>query len=433
MSFISYAQNFEDVMLWRALKHVENGFYIDIGAQDPLVDSVSLAFYEHGWRGVHVEPTSQYARKLRAARPDETVMQVAIGNGADTLTFFEFNDTGLSTGDPVIAQRHKQNGFACNQTVVSMMSMDTLLDKFGEHPIHWLKLDVEGLEKCVLDSWQLAPARPWILVIESMLPSTQIARHVEWENLVLLKGYDFAYFDGLNRFYVLKEQANLKQAFDCGPNIFDGFTLSGLASHPFYAAVAAKTHHAEAQAKVANERTARAEAQVKVANERTAHAEAQAQQASERATHAEAQAQQASDRAASAEAQAQQAKAALFAMHRSSSWRLTAPLRIIGRQMKILYQLPKTANSKTKEKIKLLLAHVKLYINRRPTLRRVALNVLVRFPSLARRIRRVTIAASPAQRPLPPVATKLGNLTPRARHIYGDLTAAIENHSKESS
>ena len=32
MSFISYAQNFEDVMLWRALKHISEGFYIDIGA-----------------------------------------------------------------------------------------------------------------------------------------------------------------------------------------------------------------------------------------------------------------------------------------------------------------------------------------------------------------------------------------------------------------
>jgi len=30
---------------------VEKGFYVDIGAQDPLVDSVSLAFlWEHGWR-----------------------------------------------------------------------------------------------------------------------------------------------------------------------------------------------------------------------------------------------------------------------------------------------------------------------------------------------------------------------------------------------
>lgn len=32
MTFVSYAQNFEDVMLYRALKHVEKGFYIDVGA-----------------------------------------------------------------------------------------------------------------------------------------------------------------------------------------------------------------------------------------------------------------------------------------------------------------------------------------------------------------------------------------------------------------
>jgi hypothetical protein len=32
MTFISYAQNYEDVMLWRALKDVSNGFWIDDGA-----------------------------------------------------------------------------------------------------------------------------------------------------------------------------------------------------------------------------------------------------------------------------------------------------------------------------------------------------------------------------------------------------------------
>ncbi len=36
--FISHAQNFEDVILWRALKHVQNGFYIDVGAQDPVIE-----------------------------------------------------------------------------------------------------------------------------------------------------------------------------------------------------------------------------------------------------------------------------------------------------------------------------------------------------------------------------------------------------------
>lgn len=103
-AFISYAQNFEDVMLWRALKHVERGLYIDLGAQDPVVDSVSLAFHERGWKGIHVEPTSHYAQLLRDQRRGDTVIEAAISNVGDMITFFEIPDTGISTADPQIAQ-----------------------------------------------------------------------------------------------------------------------------------------------------------------------------------------------------------------------------------------------------------------------------------------------------------------------------------------
>lgn len=54
MSITSYAQNFEVVTLWRALSHVEHGLYITIGAQDSIINSVSLSFHEHGWNGVRV-------------------------------------------------------------------------------------------------------------------------------------------------------------------------------------------------------------------------------------------------------------------------------------------------------------------------------------------------------------------------------------------
>ncbi|RQU92579.1 FkbM family methyltransferase, partial [Burkholderia cenocepacia] len=48
MTLISFAQNQEDVMLWRALGHVHNGFYIDVGAADPVDLSVTKLFYDHG-------------------------------------------------------------------------------------------------------------------------------------------------------------------------------------------------------------------------------------------------------------------------------------------------------------------------------------------------------------------------------------------------
>jgi len=49
VTFISYAQNHEDVLLYRALKGVGKGFYIDVGANDPEEDSVTKAFYDRGW------------------------------------------------------------------------------------------------------------------------------------------------------------------------------------------------------------------------------------------------------------------------------------------------------------------------------------------------------------------------------------------------
>jgi FkbM family methyltransferase len=230
---ISYAQNFEDVMLWRALRHVEHGFYIDIGAQDPVVDSVSLAFYEHGWRGVHVEPTPAYAQALRDARPDETVVQAAVGDESALIPFFEIPGTGLSTGDVGFADKHRAAGYAGKRIDVPCIQLSSLLDKYQDRDIHWMKIDVEGMEASVLRSWLPSTVRPWVLVLESTLPLSQELSHGHWEPLVFGLGYQFAYFDGLNRFYVSELRRDLLPHFDFPPNVFDCFSLSGTSSNTF--------------------------------------------------------------------------------------------------------------------------------------------------------------------------------------------------------
>lgn len=231
MSFISYAQNFEDVMLWRALGHVQDGRYLDIGAQDPMEFSVSLAFYEHGWRGTHVEPNIHYAKKLREARPDEPVLELALGEASGIVEFFDIKDTGLSTLQSEVAERHLKSGFEVHSRQVPMLPLDDVLDSFSGKELHWLKIDVEGAERRVLEGWRTSLVRPWVLVLESTLPLSQQESHEAWEPLVLAKGYRFVYFDGLNRFYVAEEHSDLEGAFSHPPCIFDDFALTG--SHGF--------------------------------------------------------------------------------------------------------------------------------------------------------------------------------------------------------
>jgi len=198
---ISYAQNFEDIMLWRALSHVQGGRYVDVGAQSPDVDSVSRLFYEHGWNGVHVEPTPDYAGRLRERRPDEVVLQVAVSEKPGILRFFDIKETGLSTMEQAIADEHREAGFEVSEIRVPSITLDTVLDQIPDPEIHWLKIDVEGAEAQVIAGWTTSTKRPWIVVVESTRPLSTEQTHFEWEPALVGKGYEFAYFDGLNRFY----------------------------------------------------------------------------------------------------------------------------------------------------------------------------------------------------------------------------------------
>lgn len=227
MTFISFAQNREDVLLWRALGHVEKGFYIDIGANDPVEHSVTKAFYDRGWRGLNVEPVRQWFDKLVAARPRDINLQIAAGAEQGVMTLYEVADTGLSTSRKSVAERHGDNGFAHVPVQVQVDTVSNLCALWEIEDVHFLKIDVEGAEREVLLGIDFTKLRPWIVLAESTEPLSQQGSHQEWEELITDHDYTFVHFDGLNRFYLANEHADLRQHFQAPPNVFDDYLTSG--------------------------------------------------------------------------------------------------------------------------------------------------------------------------------------------------------------
>src|SRR5579863_744930 len=76
-ALVSYAQNGEDVLLGRAFGWQTDGFYIDVGANHPVNDSVTKAFYDRGWRGINIEPGRVF-EKLAAMRPRDVNLPIAL-------------------------------------------------------------------------------------------------------------------------------------------------------------------------------------------------------------------------------------------------------------------------------------------------------------------------------------------------------------------
>jgi FkbM family methyltransferase len=215
--FVSHAQNGEDALLAHVLDGVANGRYVDVGAHDPDVHSVTRAFYDRGWSGVNVEAASEWHRRLLAARPRDVNLNVAAGSRDGTATLHAFAGTGLSTIDARVAQGHVLAGRTEATCEVPMRTLARIFDEHAQGDVHFLKIDVEGAEADVLAGADFARHRPWVVVVESTRPLTGIASHGEWEAGLLSHGYGFAFDDGLNRYYVSDEHAGRRERFGQPP------------------------------------------------------------------------------------------------------------------------------------------------------------------------------------------------------------------------
>jgi FkbM family methyltransferase len=220
---ISWAQNLEDVMLARALQGVAQGFYIDVGAFDPNVDSVTRHFYEHGWRGINIDPIPAQLAAFTRVRPRDVNLCLAAGARSGTLRCFDFSPVGLSTLDAEVAAVMRARGYEYREIDVPVRTLAEIIDEHGDATIDFLKIDVEGAEADVLAGCDFERHRPRIVVVEATAPMSPRATHDAWEPTLLRHGYVFAWFDGLNRFYVRREDADLLQHFRVQPNVFDDY------------------------------------------------------------------------------------------------------------------------------------------------------------------------------------------------------------------
>ncbi len=249
-SFISYAQNQEDVVLSRLLPLVPAGRFIDIGAGHPVLENVTYALYLHGWRGINVEPMEREAGLLREVRPEDQTMQSAVGAHMGTVTLFEapLDNRGGTTAIEAVARRYAAAGTEFRPFEAPMITLASLLGQLEPGAFHLVKIDVEGMEAEVLAGADLATHRPWVLVIEATEPNSTVGTAHLWEATVLDAGYAYVLFDGLNRFYVRSDLLDVQQLLSIPANVLDRWV-----SASSVAADELREHTAALEAKVAQQ------------------------------------------------------------------------------------------------------------------------------------------------------------------------------------
>lgn len=248
---VSYAQNGEDIILERLFGAQKIGFYIDIGASHPEVLSVTKRFYDRGWRGINIDPLKGSFELFSRERPRDLNLNVAIAKQEGTREFYEVVDY------PELSSFSSDSLEGSPHTIISypvdVITGNKLFDEYVVGTVDFLKIDVEGAELEVLESLDLLRHRPRVLIVEATVPDSEfpgwhnfksILSFEQWEPLILRAGYLFAYFDGLNNFYVRDEDKDFLECFSVGLCCWDDY-----APHAYVARIAELDWHCEERMK----------------------------------------------------------------------------------------------------------------------------------------------------------------------------------------
>ena len=139
-TFVSYGQNGEDVVLMRALGHLSTGRYVEVGANDPTIYSITRGFYDRGWSGITIEPMHDFAERHRSERPRDILIEAAISaDPSGSVVLHQIAETGLSTLIDSVGEVHRESGWSVTDVTVPARRLDDVLGLAG-----WVRNEPDG-------------------------------------------------------------------------------------------------------------------------------------------------------------------------------------------------------------------------------------------------------------------------------------------------
>jgi FkbM family methyltransferase len=209
---ISYGYKAEDRLIESLLKPIitENGFYVDVGCNDPRFLSNTFLLYRRGWRGICIDPNEQLIRKHKRIRPHDQTVCAFVSNEEKEIDYVALDNNTLSSADPEHIRHAQEQGHKIvAKKKMKAISLTKILEQAKAPEVFdLLSIDAEGNDLNVLQSIDLEKYSPKLIVVEADdFDPSDPASHEVYRFLVSKKYF----FHGsiLTNLYFLKDRKEI--------------------------------------------------------------------------------------------------------------------------------------------------------------------------------------------------------------------------------
>lgn len=166
----SFSQAGEDMLLRGIFRYVNNGFFVDIGAYDPVIGSNTFFFYKlRNWTGINIEPNPVNFALFEKHRKKDINLNIGISEKEQQLDYYMFDNLpAMNTFSKEFLIESNLEPYVSEVKKIKTNSLKNILGQYNpsNRPIDIMNIDVEGMDLQVLNSNDWEKYIPKCIVIE---------------------------------------------------------------------------------------------------------------------------------------------------------------------------------------------------------------------------------------------------------------------------
>ena len=203
--FVSHSAFGEEILVNRIFKNIDLGFYVDVGALNPRVGSLTYQLYKKGWSGINIDLTEENIKLFKLMRKRDISIQIAVSDKKKILESYIFDvGSGLNTLEKKHAKSWSKKINKEFKTV--KIRSDTLTSIIFNNAYYknfeYLNIDVESHELNVLKGFDFKQFRPKLITIEIHGNDIEKIKKSDVYKYLVSKRYKLVSFYHLTCFFI---------------------------------------------------------------------------------------------------------------------------------------------------------------------------------------------------------------------------------------